>query len=159
VYALNEILFSLKKRSQKTGDAERTGRRIILPATFTGSPRFMAKHYQDAMAIVRKFGKPTFFVTMTCNPIWPEIVEELSPGQTASDRPDVTSRVFHMKQRELVADIQCGVLGPVVAVVATIEFQKRGLPHCHLLCIVKQEQQTWRDIDRLDVGFWCKNVE
>ena len=49
------------------------------------------------MAIVRKYGKPDFFVTFTCNPTWPEIVENLMPGQTAQDRPDLVARVFNLK--------------------------------------------------------------
>lgn len=43
---------------------------VVLPSSFQGSPRNMAQNYQDAMAIVRKFGKPDFFITMTCNPHW-----------------------------------------------------------------------------------------
>jgi hypothetical protein len=33
----------------------------------------------DAMALVRKFGKPDIFLTMTCNPNWDEITIELLP--------------------------------------------------------------------------------
>ena len=76
------------------GDTQRAGRKVILPASFTGGARFMVNHYQDAMAIVRAFGKPTFFVTFTCNAQWDEIKNALLHGQTAVDRPDLTSRVF-----------------------------------------------------------------
>jgi hypothetical protein len=34
------------------------GKRIILPSSFTGSPRYMYKHYQDALAICRVHGNP-----------------------------------------------------------------------------------------------------
>jgi hypothetical protein len=44
------------------------GQRIILPASFHGSPRFMMQAYQDAMAIVRSKGIPDVFLTFTCNP-------------------------------------------------------------------------------------------
>ena len=132
-----------------SGDADRAGHRVILPATFTGGPRFMAKHYQDAMAIVRKFGKPTFFITFTCNAQWSEIVSELQQNQTASDRPDLTARVFKLKQHQLLADIKNGVLGPLLAHVCTIEFQKRGLPHCHFLFIMQGDQHTWQDVDNV----------
>ena len=47
------------------------GKRVILPSTFIGGPRFMAQLYQDAMNIVRRFGKPDLFITFTCNPTWP----------------------------------------------------------------------------------------
>ena len=54
----------------------------VLPASYTGSPRFMSRCYQDSMAIVRYFGRPAFFVTFTANPHWPEIQRELekTPG-------------------------------------------------------------------------------
>lgn len=38
---------------------------VILPSSFTGSPRNMQQLYQDAMAIVCKFGKPDLFLTYT----------------------------------------------------------------------------------------------
>ena len=46
----------------------------------------MFQLYQDAMAIVRKYGKPDLFITMTCNLKSREIEENLLPGQSASDR-------------------------------------------------------------------------
>ncbi|CAF5162094.1 unnamed protein product, partial [Rotaria sp. Silwood1] len=62
-----------------TNEAEieglRPGRIIILPSRFQGSPRAMQQNYQDAMAIVRKYGKPDLFITFTCNPTWREIEE------------------------------------------------------------------------------------
>ena len=80
------------------GDA-RVGRIVILPSTFAGLPRNMMQHYQDAMGIVRKFGKPDLFITMTCNPNWREVRENLQPDQQPSDRPDLTARVFDMKKK------------------------------------------------------------
>ena len=41
------------------------GKQIILPASHIGSPRYMHARYQDAMAVVRKYGKPDLFITMT----------------------------------------------------------------------------------------------
>jgi hypothetical protein len=35
---------------------DQIGKRVILPASFTGSPRYMCQQYQDSMAIVREFG-------------------------------------------------------------------------------------------------------
>jgi len=34
-------------------DAASVGRRLVLPSSYTGGPRFMAKIYQNSMAIVR----------------------------------------------------------------------------------------------------------
>lgn len=92
------------------GDTHATtiGKRIVLPSTFTGGPRYMVQNYQDAMAICRAFGNPTLFITFTANQKWPEIEEMLSeiPGQPATDRPDVMSRLFKIKLSQLMTDIQ-----------------------------------------------------
>jgi hypothetical protein len=90
-----------------TDSTRAVGRRTILPSTFGGGPREMSCLYQDAMAMVRKLGKPDAFVTMTANPNWPEITRELLPGQTAMDRPDLVSRVFQLKLQALLREITC----------------------------------------------------
>ena len=114
------------------------GNRFILPPTFLSSPRYWKMRFQDGMAIVRNFGKPDFFVTMTCNPRWPEIQESLRPGESAVDRPDLCARVFYLKHMELREDIfKRGVLGRAEAHVESVEFQKRGLPHTHLILWVQ----------------------
>ena len=57
----------------------------------------MKKRHMDAMGIVHTYGKPDILLTMTCNPKWEEITNELMPGQTAQDRPDIVARVFYGK--------------------------------------------------------------
>jgi len=44
------------------------GKKVILPSSFTGSPRYQYQLYQDAMRIVTRYGKPDYFITFTCNP-------------------------------------------------------------------------------------------
>ena len=66
--------------------------RKILSSSFPGSPRWYNAKFQDGMAMCREFHKPDFFITMTCNPHWPEIKAELLPGQSAQDRPDIVAR-------------------------------------------------------------------
>ncbi|OMO74609.1 DNA helicase PIF1, ATP-dependent [Corchorus olitorius] len=82
-------------------DASAVGKRIILPATFTGGPRYLYQKYQDAMAICRAFCYPQLFITFTCNGNWPELKDALAfyPGLRAEDRPDLVARVFHIKLR------------------------------------------------------------
>ena len=62
--------------------------------------------YQDAIAVCRKFHKPDYFITFTCNPLWPEIQNELKPHQTASSRPDIVVRVFQLKLKGLIDDLR-----------------------------------------------------
>jgi len=126
----------------EAGDTDTTtlGTRIVLPSSFTGGPRFMVQLYQDAMAICRSFGLPSYFITFTCNPNWPDIQAELILRQTATNRPDLVTRVFRMKLLVLMKDLMKDeVFGPTVAQIHVIEFQKRGLPHAHILIILKPE--------------------
>ena len=112
---------------------------IILPSTFIGSPRYMEQLYQDAMAVVRKKGKPDLFITMTYNPNWKEIQANLLQGQKASDRPDLCSKVFNIKKKILIdLIVKNKIFGITIVHLYVIEFQKRGLPHVHLLVFLHQ---------------------
>ena len=127
------------------------GRRIVLPSGYVGGDRFMQQLYQDSMALVRHFGKPSLFITFTANPNWAEIQDELLPYQTAADRPDLVARVFNLKLRDLLDQIKHKhVFGPWRGWVWTIEYQKRGLPHLHLLLFLETDAQflTAANIDR-----------
>ena len=128
------------------------GQRLILPSSYTGSPRFMAKLYQDAMAIVRHYGKPSLFITFTANPHWEEIKKaSLYEGQPASDRPDLVARVFNLKVRQLLNDIKKKeIFGPYKGLVRTIEYQKRGLPHVHILLFIGHEHGDFTSVEQID---------
>ena len=122
--------------------SELTGKPVILPASFGGSPRSLHQAYLDSMAIVSRFGKPDFFITMTANPAWPEILANLRPGETAANRPDLVARVFRAKLRKLIQVLtKDHYLGRAVGWTFVVEFQKRGLPHAHILLIVRSEDK------------------
>ena len=104
------------------------------------------------MAVVRVFGKPDLFVTMTCNPKWDDITRELSDFQTANDRPELVARVFRMKVKAAKKDIiNRKLFGSVDAFICVIEFQKRGLPHMHMLIILSKDDKIRRieDFDNI----------
>ena len=76
----------------------------------------MQQNFQDAMATVAKYGRPDIFFIFTCNPKNLDIVKDLLDGHRPEDRPDITSRVFHLHLNELLTDIlKRQVLGVVVA--------------------------------------------
>ena len=131
-------------------EARLEGRYVVLPSTHPGSPRHQNELYQDSMARVRKHGKPTMFITMTCNPKWREIVDELLPGQDCWMRPDLTARVFKMKLDSFMKDItKDGYMGRAVYHIQVIEFQKRGLPHAHILLkLANEDVPTVDDFDK-----------
>ncbi|XP_012828012.1 PREDICTED: uncharacterized protein LOC105949272 [Erythranthe guttata] len=102
------------------GDTEgkSVGKGIILPGSFIPGPRYMFNNFVDALQICNSIGFPSLFITITCNPQWPEIQKVLNDTSLRpEDRPDILCRVFKMKLDN----------------VCTIEFQKRGLPHAHIL--------------------------
>lgn len=123
-------------------DGADIGQRIILPSSFIGSTRNMIQNCQDALAINHHFGGADLFITVTANPKWPEITEALLHGQKAHDRPDLIARVFHAKVKAIIQDIMAnGILGKTVARVHTIEFQKRGLPHMHIIIFLHPDSK------------------
>eukprot|EP00889_Picochlorum_renovo_P007452 jgi/Picre1/34482/NNA_001950.t1 len=133
-------------------DAIDSGRIVLLPSTFQGGPRFMSEKYHDAMAVVGSRGAPSLFITMTCNPKWPEITEALPRGQHSKDRPDILCRVFWLKLKALYHEIKVRELyGRVEAIMYSIEFQKRGLPHMHMLVTLEERYRprTVADINAL----------
>ena len=80
------------------------------------------QNYQDAMAIVATLGNPDLFITITCNPLWSEIANNLLPRQIWGD---LVCRVFRLKLKAILHDICKSI--------HVIEFQKRGLSYAHLL--------------------------
>lgn len=130
-----------------------------------GSSRYYSEHYEDAMAIVRKCGTPDFFITMTCNSNWRDIQKaikfEMPDGhrlnQAYNYRPDIVARVFNQKSDELIRDIdKHHIFGKVAAYVSVIEFQKRGVPHMHLLVILDKRYKI-KNPERIN-DFICAEI-
>ncbi|XP_049819697.1 uncharacterized protein LOC126264710 isoform X1 [Aethina tumida] len=94
----------------------------------------MQEYIQDGLTFVREYGRPCLFITFTCNPKWPEIASLLLPGQNAIHRHDITARVFRQKLKSLISFItKLHVFGPTRCWLYSVEWQKRGLPHAHIL--------------------------
>lgn len=103
-------------------DPRKAGQRVILPDSFTGSPRYMFNNCQDAMAICKRFSYPDLFITITCNQNWKEIKDFVSQrGLSASDKPDIICRVFKMKLDQMMTDFKkIEMFGKVTASMFTI---------------------------------------
>ncbi|KAK7354399.1 hypothetical protein VNO80_19860 [Phaseolus coccineus] len=132
----SEILNGLQEAINRgETDPSCVGRRIVLPSSFTGGMRYMFNNCQDDMAICKRFSYPDLFITITCNVNWLEIRDVLGPkGFSPSDRPDIVCRVFKVKLDEMMTDFKKNnFFGQTTARMYTIEFQKRGLPHAHIL--------------------------
>ncbi|XP_076908504.1 uncharacterized protein LOC143565409 [Bidens hawaiensis] len=139
-----ENLKSLKDKGYS--DVSKVGQRIILSSSFIGGARYMMQNYLDAMTLCKWYGYPDFFITVTCNPKWPEVQRFLKDTSlNADDRPDILCRLFKIKLDSLIKDLKDNhVLGKLQAVVYTVEFQKRGylIPIFVYLCKKKINFQT-----------------
>ncbi|GBM03483.1 hypothetical protein AVEN_42608-1 [Araneus ventricosus] len=98
----------------------------------------MRERCWDAMSIFGKYGAPDLFITITANPKWPEITENLRPSEHTTDSPDLLSRDFNLKLKSLMDDPPVhGALEKSIAQVYIIEFQKRGLRQAHILIVLR----------------------
>lgn len=122
---------------------------VYLPASFMGSCRWASEQIADSLAIAVQFGPPTFFCTMTCNGLWLGIQSQLRRGQDYSDVPVVVARVF----RRMLSALEKALneifpnAGRALYTIHSIEFQKRGLPHIHILLKYPSECIQPFDID------------
>jgi hypothetical protein len=62
------------------------------------------------------------------------VSDTLLPGQLASDRPYIVAQVFNLRFSTWLNDImKHHIFEPVIRYVYTMEYQKWGLPHVHLI--------------------------
>ena len=120
--------------------------KTFLSQSFHGSRRHLRMLATNALTIVSEMGRPTIFLTLTCNIHWTEIEDQLLEGQTAYgkfqpikysyayslykfvlDRPDVVCRVFKARLDALLNNLRQGkYFGPhkLGYEVRVIEYQR-----------------------------------
>ncbi|KAL3118683.1 hypothetical protein niasHT_006511 [Heterodera trifolii] len=134
-----EYIAAMEKGVRRQGPNAKLGRVFLMPQTFAGSRQYYQGKYADLMTMVRHLGAPTWFVTFTGNPKWPEIDEALRVRQNYAHRPDIVCRIFMDKAAEFIRDVtERGVLGKVAGWCYSVEHQKRGMPHIHMLLILER---------------------
>ena len=77
------------------------GRKVILPATYYGSVRWYQLKNLESMTIAREKGKPHLFITMTCNPKHPLILQALPRGASSTSRPEIVLQIFRQQVMQL----------------------------------------------------------
>ncbi|KFM75760.1 hypothetical protein X975_25623, partial [Stegodyphus mimosarum] len=91
------------------------------------------------------YGRSDLFITFTCNPSWDEIKNELFPRQKPQNRHDLLARVLHQKQKTMMnLIVKAKIFGSVQCHMYTIEWQKRGLSHAHILVWLKEKLHVQR---------------
>ncbi|GFS63324.1 helitron_like_N domain-containing protein [Trichonephila inaurata madagascariensis] len=117
----------------------RAGVTLSLPSSFIGSPRAMQQNFQDAMSVVRDFGKPDLFLTFTCNPKWKEIKDNLFPEQKLHDHPDLVARIFDIKKKALLQYLKKnGIFGRIVADIHVRVSEERTTTHASIADISRR---------------------
>jgi len=140
------------------------GEKSFLSQSMHGSRRHLRSLAKNALALVSEFGRPNLFITLTCNPYWPEILEQLLPGQTAYDRGDVVCQVFFRKLQAMLQNIRAGKYFKFNGTelegyrihfeVRVIEYQRRGLPHVHLVIKFEEHASLPRYEDKPALAKW-----
>ena len=77
----------------------------------------------------RTHHKLDLFITITYNPKWPEMNNNLFLRQEPQHRPGQVARVLILEKDQLIKLRKGRVFGQCVA----IEFQNRGIPHIHCM--------------------------
>lgn len=126
---------SVNEQSKTSITMELTTTPIIkLPSSHPGSPGYQQRIMLDGLALVRDYGNPHFFITVTINPNWVNIKSRLEPYQNDSDRPDVTVRSFNDLKKKFIKNLTNVSIFGVKAqyIMWTVEFHMRGNPHVHI---------------------------
>lgn len=115
---------ALQRDASRLHDVRNVGRPMILPSSFVGSPRFYHQLYLDAMTLPHRYHKPDLFITITCNPCWPEITSAIPAGSHWRFHPDIVGRVFMLKFKAILSEIKDDrIFGEVLAYVWRVEWQ------------------------------------
>ena len=128
-----------------------------LPLSYIGGSRYMNQCFQDAIALAQYYYGFNLFITFTTNTSWPEITNTLLSSQMAADCPDLTVRVFNIYKKLLINDlIKDSIFSDALGYVYTIEFQKCGLPHMHLLLSLTPcfRSTTAEEVDTIVRATW-----
>lgn len=111
-------------------------KKVVLPGSIHGSRRHLSSLSRNALTIVSEHGKPTFFITLTCNADWPEIKSKLLKGNSAFDAHTVVCMVFHQRLKAFLHNLRhgkyFGTNNKLCYIMHVIEYQHRGLPHAHV---------------------------
>lgn len=135
-----EFAFEMETEQDASGD-----QRLRLPVCFLGSPVWTTARTAEALTLARKLGNPHSLITATFNPRWPEVVQHLTP------------RIFKLRMQQLLAALRKH-FGPLAYSVWVVEFQKRDLPHAHVI-IRTSTALPFEAIDQVISAELCRGTD
>ena len=119
--------------------------KVYLPNSIPGCHAYQRRFFHDALHLSRVRGPSHLFVTQTCNPNWPEVMDllggEILDLKHASHQA-ILARVFVHKRKHLINRLKeqnylfpghCGIDW----IVYSTEWQKGDLPHAHIAVRLK----------------------
>ena len=118
------------------------GIKTYVPANLTGSHAYWKKVADSAFFLTLILGSPKFFITITENSNWNEIAALNNSNDIMMNSP-LLARVFYQKKLCLIDFIKKSkMFGNISGMLWRDEYQKRGMPHSHIL--------IWSDFDTED---------
>ena len=150
------VVNGMQRRIKKFKERGTRGRPYMLPASIPGSPMYQRNLVDDGMAVIGRYGNPTLFITFTGNPAWPEFLEAVRITTGKDPPPDahvlfpaLLVRVFKAKLYALENDLKVGSIfvHRQVFIQRVIEFQKRYIPHAHIVIRLDAPDPTPNMVD------------
>jgi hypothetical protein len=143
----------IRQWNPEDGEKKSYGKLWRIPASVRGSPRYCAESVAKGMAQVYAMGGPHVFLTFTGNPKWEEIQSNLQYGNAWWNDPVLVCRIFKQKLETLLQGIRDGKYfggRKSTYLQYVIEFQKRGMPHAHMLIRLENfESNSPEDVDEI----------
>ncbi len=125
-----------EKERRGVGYIDEPRKESYLPGSVHGSQCRLTALAKNTLVLVSEYVCPHVFLTLTCNPEWPEIQSQLINGQTAFDCPDVTAPVFKSRLDKFKTNIRNGKyfeLRKVICIIHVIEYRYHDMPHAHMV--------------------------
>lgn len=145
-YNLQKNLYMKKELKSLSNQSNnlKFGVKTYVPTTFTGSYQYWKKVSNQGFYMTLILGPPKFFVTITFNPKWNEVVA-LNPKNTdLIHNSPLIARIFNQRKKCFLDYIKTSrIFGNINGLLWRVEYQQRGYPHCHIL--------IWSDFDTDDV--------
>ncbi|CAD5232933.1 unnamed protein product [Bursaphelenchus xylophilus] len=130
------------------------GKLTRMPPGHRYSRRYYQRQYSNCIAMAQTLSSPSFFITLTANSEWPDFLQLCgNKGVDPKNAYDILNRVFRQKVVELMRRIappqkgQQGWFGQCLGYYMSLEFQKRGNPHVHLLLWTEHKEMSAHVVD------------
>ena len=82
IFGINESSTNYENSEEKNEHNDDTNKdHTFLSQSFHGSRRHLRRLSANALSIVSEYGRPSIFITLTCNAYWEEITDQLLETQ------------------------------------------------------------------------------